>query len=201
MAGIAEVSLIGRKRQKARQGFCLGFVVGAGMAGGFEGWRLALETVAGAEAAGASALTDFTVDTFAFAFVEDLIGVSSFTADFWGVVVLVFATDRVGAFVLAFVEAFGAARVVVLGTTDANFGSDGAGLVTVFEAGAAALVLAVVIDLARGLRLGAVFLTGALVTAGIGLAVSKGASMVLTSARFMAWVMRIWRSTMRDIKK
>lgn len=191
--------MIGRKRQKARQGFCLGFVVCAGMAGGFEGWRLALETVAGGCSIGASALTVFTVDTFAFA--GDLVGVSVFTADFLTDMALAFATDCVGAFALAFVEAFGTARVVVFGATDLNFGSDGAGLVTVFEAGAAALVLAVVIDLARVLRLGAVFLTGALVTAGVGLAVSKGASRVLTSARFMAWVMRIWRSTMRDIKK
>ena len=138
--------MIGRKRQKARQDVCLGFVVGAGMAGGFEGWRLALAAVAGGCAIGASAVTVFTVDTFAFA--RDLVGVSVFTADFLTEMVLAFATDCVGVFALAFVEAFGTARVVVFGATDLNFGSDGAGLVTVFEAGAAALVLAVVIGLA-----------------------------------------------------
>ena len=64
----------------ARQDFCLGFEVAAGMAGGFDGWRLALETVGGAEAVGASALTDFTVGAVAFA--ADLAGVSVSTTDF-----------------------------------------------------------------------------------------------------------------------
>lgn len=183
----------------------MGFEVAAGMAGGFDGWRLALETVVGAEVAGASALTDFTVGAVAFA--AGLTGALVFTADFCVVVVLgatvdlTFAVVFLGAFVLAFVANFGAAGAIVFGVTDLNSGSDGAGLVAVFEAGAAALVLVVAIDLARGLRFGAACLTGALVTAGFGALLPNGASMELTNARFMAWVMRIWRSTMRDIKK
>lgn len=181
----------------ARQDFCLGFEVAVGMAGGFDGWRLALETVDGAEAVGAPALTDFTVGAVAFA--AGLVGVSVFTADFWVVVVL--DTTAALAFAVVCVGAFGAAGAFVFGVTDLNSGSEGAGLVAVFEAGAAALGLVVAIDLARGLRFGAACLTGALVTAGFGALLPNGASMELTNARFMAWVMRIWRSTMRDIKK
>ncbi|MBE1291916.1 MAG: hypothetical protein GJ677_05430 [Rhodobacteraceae bacterium] len=183
----------------------MGFEVAAGMAGGFEGWRLALAAVAGGEAAGASASTDFTVGAVAFA--AALTGVSVFTTDLWVVVVLgamsalAFAVVFLGAFVLAFFADFGAAGAFAFGVADLNSGSEGAGLVAVFEAGAAALVLVVAIDLARGLRFGAACLAGALVTAGFGALLPNGASMVPTSARFMAWVMRIWRSTMRDIKK
>jgi hypothetical protein len=189
----------------ARQDFCLGFGVAVGMAGGFDGWRLALETVAGGCAVGASALTDFTVGAVAFA--AGLAGVSVFTTDFWVLVALdttaalAFAVVFFGAFVLTFVANFGAAGVFVFGVADLNSGSEGAGLVAVLEAGAAALVLVVAIDLARGLRFGAACLTGAFVTAGFGALLPNGASMELTNARFMAWVMRIWRSTMRDIKK
>lgn len=154
---------------------------------------------------GASALTDFTVG--AVAVVAGFFGAPVCTADFWVEVALVataalaFAVVFLGAFVLAFVADFGAAGAFVFGVTDLNSGSEGAGLVAVFEAGAAALVFAVAIDLARGLRFGVSFLTGALVTAGLGALPANGASMELTNARFMAWVMRIWRSTMRDMKK
>ena len=99
---------------------------------------------------------------------------------------LAFAVVFLGALVLALVASFGAAGAFVFGVTDLNSGSEGAGLVAVLEAGAAALVFAVAIDLARGLRLGAAFLTGALVTAGFGALLLNGASMELTNARFMA---------------